>query len=475
MRWFDKIVRLEDIKWLERLVRHNLSVGVVPTLIRRSILAVRERVKFFITMAVRNTVGVTETVTAIIRIVRWVVNINELLSVTEKITQFITNKVSSLLGIVERWKGFATHSRVPPCDYVVLLDRSYNQLQYDPTPLWDSNVNTALTLLYDSSDPTKPFRIRFHWNNPQQITHVSIFVTDASSNARFILERWEGGTTYTVLRTISLNNQKGWLTHIIPDDYKNNVTNLCIRAVGGADNFITIAEVRFYTAYNFFWQFGSEWIKVKEYAIALLNGVLSLFPKNIVNIVETVSATLTYSGNYILATVSDLVTCVENLLLRIGNAFKDTVAVTETVDATLLSGGGNLQWDYSVAYDQNGNQISLDLSPLQDSNTSTSVSIYYTPSVPSNPRRFKVGWNNPQWFYEISFHVSGYTPNKQVVITVWDSFGSSYTEAISITGTGWFSHYINYDMVANVKEVQFAPDTNVTGYIALSEVWFNEV
>jgi len=471
-------IRLETPNWLLRVIKQSVNAVILPVLRRLDILNIKEAIAFVLRSTIITTLNVNEIINAIVRVVRWVVETIDTLGVTETVLQRIANWLATQLLVSERSKLFASFTRVPPCDYVVLLNRYHNQISYDPTPLWDGNVNTALTLLYDSSDLTKPFRIRFHWNNPQQITHVSVFVTNASSNARFILERWDGGTTYTVLKTNLVNNQKGWLTHTIPDDYKNNVTNLCIRAAGGADNFITIAEVRFYTAYNFLWQFGSEWCKIGEYAFALLNNVLCLQPRSVLNISETVTTSINYTGSIIQSLVSDVAAFVENLRLRIANYLKETVTVAEQINATLSGGGGGgggLQWDYSVAYNQQGNPISLDLSPLQDDNTSTAVNIYYTPAVLSNMRRFVVGWNEPRWFYQINIHISGYTTGKQLIVTLRDSYGYSQTAVLNITQTGWTYVYPDYYEISNIKEVEFAPDTTIQGFIALSEVWFTEI
>jgi len=219
----------------------------------------------------------------------------------------------------------------------------------------------------------------------------------------------------------------------------------------------------------------SETVAITEQVIVNILGYITASVSELVQLVENVSAVV---GESVSRSVTEIVSIAENVVSTIYEAITITrselVSVIENVTAILTS-GGNLQWDYSTSYDQQGNQINLDLSPLQDSNTSTSVSIYYTPSVPSNPRRFIVGWNEARWWMQINIHVNGYTPSKQLIVTIRDSFGYSQVSVLNLTGTGWYYVYPDYYEISNVKEVEFAPDTSVLGYIGISEVWFIEI
>jgi len=290
MRWFDKIVRLEDIKWLERLVRHGLSVGVIPTLLRRTILSIRETVLVGLTTMIKTTVNILESVRVVLN---WSVLYNEVVSVFESVLIDL-REIGSLL--------FTESLRV---------------------------IETVVTTIYE-----------------------------------------------TITRNLTEN------------------------------------------------------LNILETVVTYISSSLSASVNEVVNLIETVS--------YQLQTQS------------------------------------TLQWDYSVAYNQQGNQITLDLSSLQDNNTSTAVNIYYTPPVPSNPRRFVVGWNEARWFMQINIHINGYTTGKQLIVTIRDSFGYTQTAVLNITGTGWYLVYPDFYEIANVKEVEFAPDTSVLGYIGISEVWFVE-
>lgn len=291
MRWFDKIVRLEDIKWLERLVRHGLSVGVIPTLLRRTILSIRETVLVGLTTMIKTTVNILESVRVVLN---WSVLYNEVVSVFESVLIDL-REIGSLL--------FTESLRV---------------------------IETVVTTIYE-----------------------------------------------TITRNLTEN----------------------------------------------------------------------------LNILETV---VTYISSSLFASVNEVVNLIETVSYQ-------------------LQTQSTLQWDYSVAYDQQGNQITLDLSSLQDNNTATAVNIYYSPPAPSNPRRFVVGWNEARWFMQINIHINGYTTGKQLIVTIRDSFGYSQVSVLNLTGTGWYYVYPDFYEISNVKEVEFAPDTSVMGYIGISEVWFIEL
>lgn len=218
----------------------------------------------------------------------------------------------------------------------------------------------------------------------------------------------------------------------------------------------------------------SELTQIVEIVTIVVVEFISLPISEIVSVAENVSAVV---GEFVSRSVTEIVSITENVVSTIYETITITrselVNVLENVN-TILTGGGNLQWDYSVAYDQQGNQITLDLSSLQDNNTSTAVNIYYTPPAPSNPRRFVVGWNEGRWFMQINIHINDYTTGKQLIVTIRDSFGYTQTAVLNITGTGWYYVYTDFYEIADVKEVEFAPDTSVLGYIGISEVWFVE-
>jgi hypothetical protein len=173
-------------------------------------------------------------------------------------------------------------------------------------------------------------------------------------------------------------------------------------------------------------------------------------------------------------TVSDGIAFVEDVVASVINVLRttatETLSITESVQATTQRPS---RWDYYQFRDQNGASLTMSDAPLQDNDTSTYISLAYSPSVPSNPRSVLVGWNTAKFWTQISVYVVVMTGGQKLQITVYDSFGNSepYTINPSV-GNGWYTIPLWYVMIAEVKEILFSPDTNVLGDIGVAEINF---
>ena len=203
----------------------------------------------------------------------------------------------------------------------------------------------------------------------------------------------------------------------------------------------------------------------------------------IVQLVQTrVTETVEISENVIaqvIATIYRLVTetinIVENIYITqyVTRVLSEFVNIVEDVIVTINQQSGEWRWDYFLAYNHNNQPIQVDDSLMRDNNTSTYVNFYYTPSTPQNLRRGIIGFNNPQYYFIISFYIIVNTSGKYLVVNIYDSYGNSETYAVYPTqGNGWYDIYIDYYNINDIKEVEIMTDNSVIGSLGVAEVVF---
>ena len=230
---------------------------------------------------------------------------------------------------------------------------------------------------------------------------------------------------------------------------------------------------------NEFIQINSFIRRVVSEAVEFVEDVVA----RIVQLVQTiVTETVEISENVIaqvIATIYRLVTetinIVENIYITqyVTRVVSEIINIVEDVIVNITQSGGEWRWDYFSAYNHNNQPIQVDDSLMRDNNTSTYLTFYYTPQAPQNLRRAIIGFNNPQYYFVISFYIIVNTQNKYLIVTIYDSYGNSDTYSIYPSqGNDWYDIYIDYYNINNIKEVEIMTDNSVVGSLGVAEVVF---
>lgn len=184
--------------------------------------------------------------------------------------------------------------------------------------------------------------------------------------------------------------------------------------------------------------------------------------------------------NFVLSTISritaaatDSVTLSDLLkALRKDFAPRDTLSLSDSVAYQLKSPQPS---DYFIPnsyliFNHYWQIINADLSVWWDNNTSTIYSIYYTPPAPSNPRYAFLYFNNPITLpRNVEVYISGYTPSKTLYIRVY-WFGELISTASLVPNQiGWFTITIAAGGFSYFDELEVSTDSNIWGFIAISE------
>jgi hypothetical protein len=110
------------------------------------------------------------------------------------------------------------------------------------------------------------------------------------------------------------------------------------------------------------------------------------------------------------------------------------------------------------------------LSVWWDNNTSTSYSIYYTPSAPSNPRSVFLYFNNPISLpRDIDIYISGYTTFKTLYINVYYFGELVSTASLSPNQVGWSTVTIIEGLSDYFDEMEILTDVGILGFIRITE------
>jgi hypothetical protein len=180
----------------------------------------------------------------------------------------------------------------------------------------------------------------------------------------------------------------------------------------------------------------------------------------------------------ITAAASDSVSLSELLkALRKDFAPSDSLSLSESVTYQLTTPqpSGYIIPDAYTVYNHNWQTISANLSVWWDNNTSTSYSIYYTPSAPSNPRSVFLYFNNPISLpRDIDIYISGYTPYKTLYINVY-YFGELVSTASLVPNqVGWSTVTIVEGLSDYFDEMEILTDVGILGFIKIAEFHINQ-
>jgi len=218
----------------------------------------------------------------------------------------------------------------------------------------------------------------------------------------------------------------------------------------------------------------SEVLEFTEDVVARIIQLVQAIVTETIEITENVVAqTITTIYRLVTETLDIAEDVVARIIQYITRIVSESVDIAEEVITTINQQGGEHRWDYFLAYNHNNQPMQVDDSPMRDNNTSTYVTFYYTPPAPQNLRRGIIGFNNPQYYFMISFYIIVNTSGKYLIVNVYDSYGNSDTYAVYPTqGNGWYDVYIDYYNINNVKEVEIMTDSSYFGSLSVAEVVF---
>ena len=210
----------------------------------------------------------------------------------------------------------------------------------------------------------------------------------------------------------------------------------------------------------------TEFIQINSIILRVVSEVLEFTEDVVARIIQLVQAIVTEAIEITENVVAQTISTVYRLAT-------EALDIAEEVITTINQQGGEWRWDYFLAYNHNNQPMQVDDSPMRDNNTSTYVTFYYTPPAPQNLRRGIIGFNNPQYYFMISFYIIVNTSGKYLIVNVYDSYGNSDTYAVYPTqGNGWYDVYIDYYNINNVKEVEIMTDSSYFGSLSVAEVVF---
>lgn len=150
----------------------------------------------------------------------------------------------------------------------------------------------------------------------------------------------------------------------------------------------------------------------------------------------------------------------------------DSVSLSESVSYTLQTSqpSGYIIPDSYVVYNHNWQTISADLSVWWDNNLQTQYTIYYTPSVPANPRWVFFYFNTPISLpRQIEIYIPNFTPYKSLYIYAY-FYGEWVSSAtVTLSSSGWYSVTLSPVGGGVFDELSISTDEIVVGAVSISE------
>jgi hypothetical protein len=177
----------------------------------------------------------------------------------------------------------------------------------------------------------------------------------------------------------------------------------------------------------------------------------------------------------ITAAASDSVTLSELLkALRKDFAPTDSLSLSESVAYQLTTQQQQnyyIPFSYQV-YNHNWQEISANLGVWWDNDTSTTYALYYSPTVPNNPRYAYLFFSDPIALpRNIEIYISDYTSGKTLNINAY--FSTSFSSSVSLTpsGSGWFTVTLPLTESGNAyfDELLIHTDSGAYGFITVGE------